>query len=178
MTEPFHFHLFEFVRAVNEVTRRDLVAEGFADLCDTKRHAYAHAVDNVFIAEEDALRRFGTQICLVRFITNGTRICIKHQVELPRLGERAFLVGVGADHFAVVCRCDGEEWQNLELGQVIGAGQFLEFLTSCFIFKRFFVESENLVVTFVDHRDQVVLAVTQLGQFAVNHRVIEARDVA
>ncbi len=36
--EILHFHLFEFTLPEDELSRRDLIAERLADLCDAERH--------------------------------------------------------------------------------------------------------------------------------------------
>lgn len=73
--EPFHvltrlakelqFHLLEFPRPEGEVSRRDLVAEAFADLPDTEWEPLAHRALDIFEIDENPLRRLRTQINFV-----------------------------------------------------------------------------------------------------------------
>ena len=60
--EVFHLHLLEFAGAEDEVARRDLVAERFADLGDAERQLHAAGVDDVLEIDEHALRRLRTKI--------------------------------------------------------------------------------------------------------------------
>ncbi len=84
-------------RAEGEVARRDLVAEAAARVADAEGDLHARGIDDVLEVEEDALRGLGAEIGLVGLIADRARDGVEHQVEHPRLGERAGLLGVGAD---------------------------------------------------------------------------------
>ena len=103
MAEELDLHLLEFTRAEGEVAGRDFIAERFADLSDPKWDLHAPRVDDVLEVREDPLSGFRSEIGLARGVGHGADIGLEHQIELPRLGERAGLRRGGTeDEFAVL----------------------------------------------------------------------------
>src|SRR5579864_2425612 len=87
--EVLHLHELEFANPKDKIARRDLVAERLALLRDAERHAYARRADHVLEIDEHALRRLGSQVHLGRRVLDGPHVRLEHQVEHPRLVERA-----------------------------------------------------------------------------------------
>ena len=90
--EELHLHLLELARAEDEVARRDLVAEGLADLGDPERRFLARELQDVLEVDEDALGRLGAQVGDRAGLLHGPDGRFEHQVEVTRLGQVA-LVG-------------------------------------------------------------------------------------
>src|SRR6185295_19578534 len=59
--EELHLHLLELERAEDEVSGRDLVAEGLADLSDAERRLAAGELRDVLEVDEDPLRSLRAQ---------------------------------------------------------------------------------------------------------------------
>ena len=87
--EELHLHLLELERAEDEVPRRDLVAEGLADLRDPERRLAARELGDVLEVDEDALRGLRSQVDVDARLLDGTDPRPEHEVELPRLGQVA-----------------------------------------------------------------------------------------
>ena len=85
--KEFDLHLFEFARAESEISRRDLIAERFADLRDTERKLQPHGLQHIVEVDENALRGFRSQIRHRRIVFHRTHESLEHQVKLPRLGQ-------------------------------------------------------------------------------------------
>ena len=102
MTEKFHLHLLKLAAAEGEITRRNLVAETLALLRDAEGHLHAVAIHHVLKIHKHPLRRFRPQKRLIVVIAHRAHVRFKHQVELPRFGERAEFLGVRAQHLGVI----------------------------------------------------------------------------
>ena len=100
MAEELDLHLLELARAEGEVPRRDLVAETLADLGDAEGNPHPRAVADVLEVDEDALGRLGAEKRRILFAAQRAGDRLEHQVELPRLGQRAEGLGVGAEDHA------------------------------------------------------------------------------
>src|SRR4051812_16243446 len=87
--EELHLHLLELERPEDEIARRDLVAEGLADLRDSERRLLAAEAEDVLEVDEDALRGLGPEVRPVRFVLHRADEGLEHQVEPARLGELA-----------------------------------------------------------------------------------------
>ena len=62
LAEELELHLLELAHAEDEVARRDLVAEGLADLADAERELFARGALDVIEVDEDALRGLGAEV--------------------------------------------------------------------------------------------------------------------
>ena len=100
MAEELDLHLLEFPAAERVIPRIDLVAERLSDLRDPERQLEPRAVENVAEIDEDPLRGFGAEVGDVRSILNGANVGLEHEIELPRLRNRANLVTLRAFNFA------------------------------------------------------------------------------
>ena len=89
LDEELHLHLLELARAEDEVPGRDLVAERLADLRDAERHLLARRLLDVEEVHVDALRRLRAQVDDRRAVLDRPHERLEHEVELPRLGQRA-----------------------------------------------------------------------------------------
>src|SRR6266508_1847473 len=87
--EVLHLHLLELARAEEEVARRDLVAEGLADLRDAERRLPARELEHVLEVDEDALRGLGAEVCESAGLLERAQPRREHEVEGARLGEVA-----------------------------------------------------------------------------------------
>src|SRR5262249_9489370 len=85
LAEILDLHLLEFARAEGEVSGRDLVAEGLADLRDAERELAAHHLLHVGEIGEDALRGLGAQISDVLFAFHRADRRLEHQIEVAWL---------------------------------------------------------------------------------------------
>ena len=83
----FQFHLLEFARAKNVITRVDLVAKRLADLRDAERQFFARSVEHVFELLKNRLRRFRAEIGKRRFVFARAEMGAKHEVKRTRLGQ-------------------------------------------------------------------------------------------
>ena len=119
MAEELDLHLLELARAEGEVPRRDLVAETLADLGDAEGNPHPRAVADVLEVDENALGRLGTQKDRVLFAAQRADDRLEHQVELPRLGQRAERLGVGAEHLRKILH-RGQRDQRPVPGQFVG----------------------------------------------------------
>ena len=97
--EKFKLHLLELAHAENEVSGRYFVAEGFAYLTYSERHAHTRSALNVFEVDENTLRGFGTEVDGVYRIFGHTLKCLKHQVEFSYRREIAFAADGANDFF-------------------------------------------------------------------------------
>src|SRR5688572_7736578 len=88
--EKLDFHLLEFAAAKSKISRRNLVAEGLADLRDTERQLHAHGLENVIEVNENTLGGFRPQVSHRGILLHRTHESFKHQVELARFGKLAF----------------------------------------------------------------------------------------
>ena len=95
--EKFHLHLFELAGAENEIARRHLVTECFADLRDAERQPHARGVQHVFVFQKNALRRFGTQINFGVLVLKHADIGVEHQIKRARLGQSTGIFRIGTD---------------------------------------------------------------------------------
>ncbi len=86
--EELHLHLLELARAEDEVPRRDLVAEGLADLRDAERRLLARELEHVLEVDEDPLRRLRPQVRHRAGLLHRPDRRFEHQVEVAGLGER------------------------------------------------------------------------------------------
>ena len=75
---------------------RDLVAERLADLGDAERNPLPRALQHVQVVDVDALRGLGPQVDDGRLLLDRPHEGLEHQVEQPRLGERALAAAHGA----------------------------------------------------------------------------------
>src|SRR5690349_22947197 len=89
--EELHLHLFELAHAIGEVARANLIAERLADLRNAKGQLLAHALLDVLEVDVDALRRLWPQIDQPGVLFERPHVCLEHQIELARRGERATL---------------------------------------------------------------------------------------
>ena len=55
-----HLHLLELACSENEISRRDLIAKRFSDLCNSERKFPARGVEHIREIDKDPLRRFGS----------------------------------------------------------------------------------------------------------------------
>ena len=99
--EVLHLHLLELAGAEDEVLRRDLVAEGLADLGDAEGRLLARRAEHVGEVGEHALGRLGAQVGDVALVLHRAGVGLEHQVEGAGLGQ---VVGaaVGADALDLV----------------------------------------------------------------------------
>ena len=93
--EELHLHLLELTRAEDEVSRRDLVAEGLADLRDPERGLLAGELQHVLEVDEDALRRLRPQVGDRAGLLHRANRGFEHEVEVARLGQRALIALAG-----------------------------------------------------------------------------------
>ena len=98
--EELHLHLLELAGAEGEVARRDLVAEGLADLRDAEGQATARGGEHVLEVDEDALGGLGAQEGGRAGILHGADVGLEHEVELARRGHRAGCAAAGAEAVA------------------------------------------------------------------------------
>ena len=79
--EELKLHLLEFAGTEDEVTWRDFVAEGLADLSDSERWFLAGGRHNVGELREDTLCCFGAQVVQSGLVINGTKECLEQSGE-------------------------------------------------------------------------------------------------
>ena len=96
LDEEFHFHLLELAGAEDEVARRDLVAEGLADLADAERRLLAGGGEDIVEVHEDALGGFGAQVVQALFAGDRAEVGLEQAGEFLRLGPFAAGAAVGA----------------------------------------------------------------------------------
>ena len=86
LNEELQFHLLELAGAENEVTGRDLVAEGLTDLADAERRLHTSRSHDVTEVHEDTLGGLGTKVVHAGLILDGTKVGLQHHVEVAGLG--------------------------------------------------------------------------------------------
>src|SRR5262249_25008923 len=87
--EVLDLHLLELAGPEDEVARRDLVAEGLADLADTERQLPPRGLEDVVEVHEDALRCLRPEVGEGGVLLDGAHERLEHQIELARRGELA-----------------------------------------------------------------------------------------
>ena len=93
--EEFHLHLLELAGAEDEVARGDLVAEGFAGLCDAEGQLHAAGVHDILEIDEHALGGLGAEVGDGRGVGHGADVRLEHHVEGAGRGEVAGVAGGG-----------------------------------------------------------------------------------
>ena len=93
--EELHLHLLELAHPEDEVPRRDLVPEGFADLRDPERDLAARRLLHGREVHEHPLRGLGAEIDVLRPVFDGAHVRAEHQVEVVGVRERV-VAAVGA----------------------------------------------------------------------------------
>ena len=105
LAEELALHLLELPDAENKVARRDLVAEGFADLAHAERQLAARGALDIGVVDKDALRRFRPQIDLILGVFGNAHKRLEHQVELADVGKIfAAAFRAGDAMLANICR--------------------------------------------------------------------------
>ncbi len=149
LAEEFQFHLLELTHAEDEVTGRNLIPEGLADLRDAGRQLFSGGPHGVLEVHEDTLSSFRAQVDLVGAVLVHTGKGLEHQIKLPDARE-VLLAAYRADDVV-----PGDELFQLGVAPAVtGLGAFGEVL------------------------DQLVRAEAGLAGFAVHQRIIEAAHVA
>ena len=97
LAEELELHLLELAHAEDEVARRDLVAEGLADLADAERELFARGALDVIEVDEDALRGLGTEVDGVLCVLGHALERLEHEVELTDIGEVVLAAGGAGD---------------------------------------------------------------------------------
>ena len=85
--EKLHLHLLELPCSESKIPRRDLVAEGLADLADSEGELFPGGVHHVGEINEDSLCSLRSQPYLVSRILHGPHECAEHEIETAWLGE-------------------------------------------------------------------------------------------
>ncbi len=193
--EELHLHLLEFAHAEDELTRYDLIAECFTDLCNAERNAHAACFLHVEIVDEDALCGFRTEIDGHCAVGGAAHLGLEHKVELAHFRPVA-CSGDGT--------CDFLIYDDLtELFKVVVVHSlreaFVQSLTFCNVFghtgiglteqslverlAEAFTGFGNLFLYFVVHLgyllfDQHVGAVAFLRVAVVDQGIVECVNVA
>ena len=94
LDEELDLHLLELAGAEDEVSRRDLVAEGLADLADAERRLLARGLQHVGEVGEDALGRLRAQVVQAGLVVDDAEEGLEQARELADLGPLADLVRV------------------------------------------------------------------------------------
>ena len=97
LAEEFELHLLELAHAEDEVARRDLVAEGLADLADAERELFARGALDVIEVDEDALRGLGAEVDGVLCVLGHALERLEHEVKLTDIGEVVLAAGGAGD---------------------------------------------------------------------------------
>src|SRR5579872_3965749 len=63
VSKPLQIPLLKFSLSEKEMSRCNLISEGFSDLCNSKRNFHAHGLSHILIIQIDSLARFSLQIC-------------------------------------------------------------------------------------------------------------------
>ena len=154
LAEELQLHLFELADAEDEVARRDLVAEGLADLAHAEGQLAAGGALGVDEVGEDALRRLRPQIHGVLGILGDALERLEHQVELTDVGE-VVLAAAGAGDVVLL-----DKVLHLLLGEGVDG----------------LAELEAVLVAPV--LDELVGAEALLALLAVHQRIGEAGQMA
>ena len=99
--EKLHFHLFKLPHTEDKLPCDDLVAEGFADLGNAKRHLHAGGLLHIQEVDKYSLRRLRTKVDGGGVFCYRAYLGRKHEVELTYIGpvggtrDRAFDTLVG-----------------------------------------------------------------------------------
>ncbi|EOD65990.1 putative transcriptional regulator [Amycolatopsis vancoresmycina DSM 44592] len=122
LDEELHLHLLELARPEDEVARRDLVAEGLADLADAERRLLPRRRLDVGEVHEDALRGLRAEVVQALFGLHRAEVGLQHHVEVPRRGVLAARAAVRARHLGQVVLAGLLAGARRELlGELVGA---------------------------------------------------------
>ena len=164
--------------------------EALADLRDAERHLDPHRVEDVLVVQEDALGRLGAEVGLGVLVADRADERLEHQVEHPRLGQRARRVRVRPDdlglHVLVEIRVEMEV--VVAGGNQLAAAGLLDELSGLLLEVGLGLvtlhdgkPSEEMLLALALDDDlrtlDVVRPVPLLGLPAVHHRVVEPADV-
>ena len=84
--EEFHLHLLELTGTEGEVSGSNLIAEGLADLADTKRQMLSRRALYILKVDKNTLCRFRTKVDGVGGILRYPLEGLEHQIELTDVG--------------------------------------------------------------------------------------------
>ena len=82
--EELYLHLFQLTDAEDEIARRNLVAERFADLGDAERELPVRRIEDVLEVDEHPLCRLRAKIGERLGIRDWADLRFEHQVECAR----------------------------------------------------------------------------------------------
>ena len=93
--EELQLHLLEFAGAESEIARSDLIAEGLADLANAEGQFFPRRAGDILEIDEDALRRFRSEIDRGSGIFVDALEGLEHQIELADIRKVALAAGQG-----------------------------------------------------------------------------------
>ena len=93
LAEEFQLHLLKLTGTECEITRCDLITEGFAYLADAERHFLSGCSLYVLEVDKNALCGLRTKVDHVFCIFRNTLEGLEHQVEMADRGEIALAAG-------------------------------------------------------------------------------------
>ena len=102
--EIFNFHLLELPRPKDEVTRRNLVTEGFSDLSDAKGNLHPARIHYVLEVCKDSLGGFRTKVAHRGSIPQGTHMSLEHHIEFSWRRQRANFTRCRRRHQSLLVR--------------------------------------------------------------------------
>ena len=91
--EILDFHLLEFTRSENEISRGNLVSKGFPDLGNAKGDFDPTGIHDVFEIRKDSLGGFRPKITKRGPVAQGSDVSLEHHVEFPGGSKRTRLAG-------------------------------------------------------------------------------------
>ena len=132
LNKEFHFHLLEFTRPENEVTRGNFIAETLSGLTDSKWWLFARRIHHIQVVHKDSLCCFWSQVVNGACIFDGTNGGSQHAIEIARLGELTLGSTVCAiDDCQSFCRFLAVVLLGIGLQELISAVALVAVLTFC-----------------------------------------------
>jgi hypothetical protein len=152
LAEKFKLHLLEFTRPEDKVSRRNLVAESFADLPDTKGNLSTRCTLNITIVNKNTLCRLRAQVDFRETVFRDALVRLEHQIELA--------------HVSKVIRSALRTWNSILMDITV---------------KRFILPSVNIkldTLRDIPLVDQLIGARTSSALSAIDHRIGKPGDVS
>mmetsp|Transcript_13513 Transcript_13513/g.24190 ORF Transcript_13513/g.24190 Transcript_13513/m.24190 type:complete len:388 (+) Transcript_13513:1441-2604(+) len=182
--EVLDLHLLEFPRSKDEVSRGDFVSKRLADLCDPERDLLPRRPQHVFEVDENPLRRLGPQVGHRGAVLHGPDVRLKHEVEIPRHGQRRLAAPGGGDLRHGFLRHLGQirEFERLDLLSlaIVLPQQFFGLRLRRLFHVRVVRledadETHRRAALLQYHRgaEELIRPVSQLGLLAIHHGVAE-----
>mmetsp|Transcript_15746 Transcript_15746/g.32915 ORF Transcript_15746/g.32915 Transcript_15746/m.32915 type:complete len:440 (-) Transcript_15746:120-1439(-) len=186
--EILDLHLLEFPRTENKISRSNFVPKRLPDLSNSKRQFGATGPQNIFVVDENALCRLGTEIGHRRGILHGPHIGLEHEIEVPRHGQGGFVTSRGGNLSHLLFRDLGQIFEFKRFDRRSLLIRFLEHflrlrlgrLDHVLVVRLEDADVPHRGTAFLEHHrsaEELIGAIPQFGLLAIHHGIAESVQV-